>query len=155
MRFKEFKNTFIVPLLFHAFHLFVSGTKSLVKFLSMCNQQYHTQVKKKNYIYSSKINKPKKGNKIIRQLLQYYVCVCVSVYVLVVQSCPTLCNPMDCSWPGSSIHGILQARILEWVVMPFSRGLSQPRDQPTSPALQADSLPSELPGKSLPYHTEH
>ena len=40
---------------------------------------------------------------------------------------PTLCNPMDCSPPGSSVHGMLQARILEWVVIPFSRGSSQPR----------------------------
>ena len=44
------------------------------------------------------------------------------------QSCPTLCDPMDCSLPGSSVHGILQARILEWVAMPSSRGSSQPRD---------------------------
>jgi len=41
----------------------------------------------------------------------------------------TLCNPMDCSPPGSSVHGILQARILEWVAMPSSRGALQPRDQ--------------------------
>ena len=41
----------------------------------------------------------------------------------------TLCDPVDCSLPGSSVHGILQARILEWVVMPSSRGSSQPRDQ--------------------------
>ena len=40
--------------------------------------------------------------------------------VLVAQSCPTLCNPMDCSSPGSLVHGILQARILEWVAIPFS-----------------------------------
>ena len=46
----------------------------------------------------------------------------------VTQSCPTLCHPMDCSLPGSSIHGILQIRILEWVAIPFSRGSSQPRD---------------------------
>ena len=45
------------------------------------------------------------------------------------QSCPTLCDPMDCSPPGSSIHGILQARILEWVAMPSSKGSSQPRDR--------------------------
>ena len=46
------------------------------------------------------------------------------------QSCPTLCNPMDyCSPPGSSIHGILQARILEWVAIAFSRGSSWPRDR--------------------------
>ena len=47
----------------------------------------------------------------------------------VAQLCPTLCNPMDCSPPGSSVHGILQARILEWVAMPSSRGLSGPRDR--------------------------
>ena len=47
--------------------------------------------------------------------------------VLCAQSCPTLCNPMDWSPPGSSIHGILQARILEWVVISSSRGSSQPR----------------------------
>ena len=45
------------------------------------------------------------------------------------QSCLTLCNPMDCSPPGSSVHGILQARILEWVAMPSSRGSSQPRNR--------------------------
>ena len=50
--------------------------------------------------------------------------------VLVIQSCPTLCNPMNCSLPGSSVHGILQAWILEWVAMPFSKGSSQPRDWP-------------------------
>ena len=47
----------------------------------------------------------------------------------VAQLCPTLCDPVDCSLPGSSIHGILQARILEWVTISFSRGSSQPRDQ--------------------------
>ena len=49
--------------------------------------------------------------------------------VLVAQSCPTLCSPMDCSLPSSSVHGILRARILQWVVISFSRGSSQPRDQ--------------------------
>ena len=52
----------------------------------------------------------------------------IKVKVLVTQSGPTLCNLMDCSPPGSSVYGILQARILEWVAIPFSRGLSQPRD---------------------------
>ena len=45
------------------------------------------------------------------------------------QSCPTLYDPMDCSLPGSSVHGILQARVLEWVAVSFSRGSSQPRDR--------------------------
>ena len=44
--------------------------------------------------------------------------------VLVTQSCSTLCDPMDCTWPGSSVHWILQAGILEWVTIPFSRGSS-------------------------------
>ena len=48
--------------------------------------------------------------------------------IQITQSCPTLCDHMDCSLPGSSVRGILQARILEWVVVPFSRGSSQPRD---------------------------
>ena len=51
-------------------------------------------------------------------------------------------NPMD-----YTVHGILQARILEWVTFPFSRGSSQPTDQTRSPALQADSLPTEPSGK--------
>ena len=52
------------------------------------------------------------------------------VKVLIPQSCPTLCDPMDCSPPGSSVHEILQARILEGVAFPFSRESSQPKDQP-------------------------
>ena len=56
------------------------------------------------------------------------MCVCVCVCVCVTQSCLTVYDPMDCSLPGSSVHGILQARILEWVVIPFSRRSSQPRD---------------------------
>ena len=57
-------------------------------------------------------------------------CICiVRVRAQSLQSCPTLCNPMDYSPPGSSVHGILQARILGWATMPFSRGSSQPRDR--------------------------
>ena len=56
-------------------------------------------------------------------------CVCVCVCVLVAQLCPTLCDPTDCSPPGFSVHGILQARILEWIAIPFSRVTSQPRNQ--------------------------
>ena len=48
--------------------------------------------------------------------------------MLVVQSCPTLCNPMDCSQPGFSVHEILQARVLEWVDIPSSRVSSWPKD---------------------------
>ena len=51
------------------------------------------------------------------------------VHAQLLPLCPTLCDPMDCSPPGSSFHGFLQARILEWVAVPFSRGSSRPRDQ--------------------------
>ena len=57
------------------------------------------------------------------------VCVCVCVYTQLFQLCPTLCDPKDHSLPGSSFHGMLQARILEWVATPFSRRSSQSRDQ--------------------------
>ena len=61
--------------------------------------------------------------------LQHFEAVRWGVKVKVAQSYLTLCNPMDCSPPGSSVYGILQARILEWVATPFSRGSSQPRDR--------------------------
>ena len=51
-----------------------------------------------------------------------------NVYVLIAQLCPTLCDPIDCSPPGSSVHGILQARTLEWIAIPFSRISSWPRN---------------------------
>ena len=56
-------------------------------------------------------------------------CEVKSVEELVAQSCPTLCNPMDCSPPDSSVHGILQARLLEWVAIPFFKESSQTRDR--------------------------
>ena len=55
--------------------------------------------------------------------------LCVRVHAKSLQLHPILCNPMDCSLPGSSVHGILQLSILEWVTIPFSRGSSQLRDQ--------------------------
>ena len=80
----------------------------------------------------------------------YSMCVCAH---LVTQSCQTLCDPVDCSLPGSSVHGDSpgkntgvkkKKRILEWVAMPSSRGSSQPR----SPKLQAESLPPK-PSRKL------
>ena len=64
----------------------------------------------------------------------------------VTQSRLTLCDPVDCSPPGSSVPGILQARILEWAAVSSSRRSSRPNE---SPALQVDSLPAAPPGK--PY----
>ena len=75
--------------------------------------------------------------KIMTPQVHYYiatfgrcVCVCVCVCVCsVARSCLTLCNPLDCSPLGSSVHGISPARILEWVAISYSRGSSWPRDQ--------------------------
>ena len=63
--------------------------------------------------------------------------------MLVAQLCPTLHDNMDYSPPGSSVHGILQARILEWVVFPSPGNLPDSGNKLESPVLQADSLPSE------------
>ena len=65
----------------------------------------------------------------------------VCMHAQSLQSCPTLCDPMDCCRPASSVHGILQAGILEWVAVPSSRGFPDPGFKPESPALLADSSP--------------
>ena len=89
-----------------------------------------------------------------------YMCVCVyTVHTdihtmehrccLVAESCLTLCIPMDCIPPGSSVHGISQARILEWVTIFFSRDLPDPGIRPESPALAGGFFTTKSPGK--PY----
>ena len=87
---------------------------------------------------------------LLSKLIWLYTC-------LVTQSCTILCNPMDYSPPGSSVHGISQARMLEWVAISFSRASSWPRDRIprlVSPALQEDSLPTEPLGRLYNYiHT--
>ena len=89
----------------------------------------------------------------------YTYCWFISLYSRLTQHCKvitcvsrsvvsdTLWDPMVCSPPGSSVCGILQARILEWVAIPFSGALPDPRIEPGSPVLQADSLLPESPGK--------
>ena len=70
------------------------------------------------------------------------------------KSCPTLYNPMDCKTPGSSVHGLLQARILEWVAISSSRGSSQPKDLTHvsgSAALQVESLPPSRLGSPITF----
>ena len=82
----------------------------------------------------------------------------LNVKVLVTQSCQTLCDPMDCSQPGSSVNGILQARILEWVANSFSGDLPDPGIELCLFRLlhwQAGSLPLVPPGKLLPWAERH
>ena len=71
------------------------------------------------------------------------------VLVLSFQSCLTLCNPMDSSPPHSLLHGILQARTLEWVAMPSSRGSSRPRDRTQVSCITGGFYTAEPPGKSV------
>ena len=71
------------------------------------------------------------------------ILLAVSEWVKVTQLCPALCNTMYCSPPRSSVHGIIQARMLEWVAIPFPGDLPYPGIKPRSLALQAGSLPSE------------
>ena len=110
---------------------------------SICQQIWKTQQWPQDWERSVFIPVPKKGNtkecsnyrtialishaskvmlKILQTRLQQYV---NRVHA---QSCPTLCDPMDCIPSGSSVHGILQTRILEWIAISYSRGSSQPRN---------------------------
>ena len=65
---------------------------------------------------------------------------CQKVKVLVARLCPTVCDPMDCSPSGRSVHGVLQARVLEWVAIPFWGDLLDLGIKPSSPVFQVDSL---------------
>ena len=65
----------------------------------------------------------------------------------VAQSCPTLCNPMDCSLSGSSVHGIFQARVLEWIAISFSRGSSWPRNRTRVSCITSRRFTVWAPGK--------
>ena len=85
--------------------------------------------------------------------MSYLQHMCVCIYAQLLQSCQTLCNPMDCSLPGSSVHEIPQARILEWVTMPSPKGSSRPRKQThvsCISCIEANSLSIEPPGKPDP-----
>ena len=79
----------------------------------------------------------------IRSRGQNYLCCCY----LVIKSRPTLLQPMDCSSPGSSVHGILQARILAWGAISFSRGSVQHKDWTRVSCIAGRLFTTELPGK--------
>ena len=86
-----------------------------------------------------------------------YICVYMNMSA---QSCPTLCNPLDYNLPGFSVHGISQARILEWVAISFSRDLPDPGIEPMSPeypVLAGRFFISVPPGKprTVVYHPQN
>ena len=93
----------------------ICGTRKLCSFLEA--------------VFVQQPQNQKQGGVVWAQLDPPGACVCVCVCVCVsAQLCPTLCNPLDCSPPGSSVRGILQTRILQWVAISYSRGSSRPRD---------------------------
>ena len=71
------------------------------------------------------------------------------------QSYPTLCSPMDCNLSGSSVHGIFQARVLEWVAISFSTGSSQPRDQTQVSCIAGSHFTIWAPREALPHQDFH
>ena len=85
--------------------------------------------------------------------------VLTALHAKSLQSCPALCDPVDFRPPDSSVHGVLQARILEWIALAFSRGSSQARDQThiacVSPASAGRFLTTEPSGKTLLYLTRY
>ena len=107
--------------------IFKSLKDDAIKVLHSLCHQMKTQQWPQDWKRSILILTPKKDPKNVLNMGQLH-----SFPMLVsevTQSCPTLCNPMDCSLPGSSVHGIFQARILEWVAISHSRESSQPSDQ--------------------------
>ena len=99
-------------------------------------QNYATNFKRIAFLYFIHHIKMEGKSLLNMPPFQYYLrkfwylsdCGTSCLKVKVSSLCPTLCGLMDCSLPGSSVHGIFQARILEWVAIPFSRGSWQPRD---------------------------
>ena len=103
-------------------------------------------VPQNNQIVLLKIIIFNKYRKILQFEYNHYTLPNKTMKMEAAQSCSTLCEPMG-SLPGSSVHGIFQARLLEQVAISFSRDLPDPGIEPRSPGLQADTLPSEPPGK--------
>ena len=105
----------------------LSSLLTLKKWVNISSLRFYSYQLKIKLIYLVGLLWEKKNEKSMQNIFpvprSIYVCVSVA------QLCPTICDPMDCSPSGSSVHGIPQARILEWIAIPFSRGISQPRDR--------------------------
>ena len=99
--------------------------------LALRNKRFNNFKKKRKkgaiHIWLQNIKQLQTGLKAILKS-HAYTDTCEVKWSEVAQPCQTLCNPVDYSLPGSSLHGILQAKVLEWVAISFSRGSSQPRD---------------------------
>ena len=95
--------------------------------------------------YGEEVGKGERSGFLILVIQWSPVASCVHAKSL--QSCPTLWDPVDCCPPGSSVHGILQVRILEWVAISFTRGSSWPRDWTCNSCIEGDSSSLDPPGK--------
>ena len=84
---------------------------------------------------------------ILQKSSEIMLCTSLESKSEVARSCPTLCDPMDCSISGSSVHGIFQARVLEWIAISFSRESSRPRNRTPVSRIAGRALPSEPPEK--------
>ena len=101
------------------------------------------------YAWSAAVHGVTKSQTRLSDWTELNWCICMCVYLLLCRV--RLCNPTHYSFPGFSVDGILQERILECVAIPFSRDLPNPGIEPGTPTLQVDSLLSEPPGKPYVY----
>ena len=106
-----------------------SSKKGLLPSCGHCSEQGGLELSASSGCASTAESGPSKRHAPSRTAQTWWPGDLVTRWVLVAQLCLTLCDPMDCSLPGSSVHGILQARILEWVAIPFSKGRSQRMDR--------------------------
>ena len=125
-----------VPLSYFSLPWCIFLIKSLALSAHMSPWMIHFQVLDKSPLSDPGRGPPSCSNSISNMLMTQGVYIIISTILNinewvseVTQSCPALCNPMDCSIPGSFVHGIFQARVLKWVAISFSRGSSWPRDQ--------------------------
>ena len=132
----------------NSFPIFLIKPNSVIAFTSFRRNHENEKDAYSQYPFTLWFSRCREGSYVSRFSLSYLrdrhmVTLCA----LVAHSCPTLCDPMVCRPSGSSVHGTFQAKILKWVAFPSPRDLPDPGIKPGSPALQADSLLSEPPGK--------
>ena len=121
---------------FHIYNVYI------IKIYIICIKHHYIHTHKSIVIVSRKGDKSCKFCNCYPGMNLYFkYCCCL------VKSCPTLCNHLDSSPPGSSVHGTVQARILECIAISFSRGSSRPRDQTRASCLAVGSFTTEPPGK--------
>ena len=121
-------------------------TLFLKSLITICIHNSHVKIEMQNQIYSDEPNSRQTLNFTSYTVLQITPKIFPYACVPSCFSCVWLCDPVDCSLPGSSVHGILQARILEWVAMASSRRLSWHRDRTPGSCIAGGFFTTELQG---------